>query len=118
MLTDVMTKLKEIDPNVYYGMVDKSRAAEAWDYIVFGRRKLTSSLNKTGYTDYYWVAIVREEYIPEGLETQVIDKMLEIDGMKLAGTDGQYDYVMKPNTNTVVEVLTLEFAKAKKRVAV
>ncbi len=120
MLTEIKQKLEELDPNVFYGIVDKNAVEESnkWNYIVFGRRKLTSSQSRNGYTDYYWVGIVREDFVPEGLETQVIDKMLEIDGMKLAGTDGQYEYVMKPNTNTVIEVLTLEFARPKKRVIV
>lgn len=118
MLTEIKRKLEEIDPNVFYGMVDKSVAAKAWDYTVFGRKNLSAAANKTGYTTYYWVAIVREDFVPEGTEISVIDKMLEIDGMRLSSTDGQYEYIMKPNTNTVIEVLTLEFYKADKRAAV
>jgi hypothetical protein len=40
--------------------------------------------------------------------------MQEINGMKLASSDGEYSYVMKPNTNIVVEILTLHFVRARK----
>ena len=115
MLTEIKQKLEEIDPNVFYGMADKSLADREWNYIVFGRRNLSAAPNKTGYTTYYWIAIVREDFVPEGTEISVINKMLEIDGMRLSSTNAQYEYIMKPNTNTVIEVLTLEFYKADKR---
>ena len=60
---------------------------------------------------YYTVAIVRENFIPEGLEMTVINKMLEIPGMRIAGTGGNYEYVPKPNTNNIVEMFTIDFVK-------
>jgi hypothetical protein len=114
ILDDIKNKLEEVDPKVYYGMVDDEVMETVWDYTVFNRTKLKSTGNKTGYTDGYDVHIVRENFIPEGVDLSVIEKMLEIDGMRLAGEDGSYSYVQKANTNIVVEMLTLHFVRARK----
>lgn len=114
ILNDIKTKLKELDNNVFYGMVDKSMQETLWNYIVFNRTTMKPSANKTGFSDYFTVHIIREEWIPEGFEREVISKMLEIDGMRLAGNDAVYTYVQKPNTNIVVEMLSIDFVKAKK----
>lgn len=115
MLNEIKTKLQEIDDNIFYGMVDDRMKETVWDYIVFNRTVKRQNSNKTGYSDYYSVHVVRENFIPEGLEEAVIDKMLEIEGMRLAGNDGSYTYVPKPNTNVVVEMFSMDFVKAKKK---
>lgn len=119
ILQEIKDKLREIDPIVFYGMADDkdddNRPITEWNYIVFMRKSLGVATNRTGYSDRYTVAIVREEFIPEGLDVAVINKMCEIDGMKLANPDCLYSYTMKQNTNTVVELLTMEFVKARKR---
>ena len=114
ILNEIQSKLKELDEHVFYGMVDNSMQETLWNYIVFNRTTMKASQNKTGYTDYYTVHIIREEWIPEGFEIDVINKMLEINGMRLAGNDAVYSYVPKPNTNIVVEMLSIDFMKAKK----
>lgn len=114
ILNDLKAKLEEIDKNVFYGMVDNSMKETLWNYIVFNRERKKISQNKTGFSDYYAIHIVREEYIPEGLEEEVIAKVLEIDGMRLAGDDGEYTYIPKPNTNVVIEMFSIGFVKAKK----
>lgn len=116
LLEDIQNKLEEIDSNVFYGMADKERITHDWNYIVFMRKSLSVSDTKQSYSDRFTVAIIRENFIPEGLEIQVIEKMLEIKGMRLASPDCNYSYVEKPNTNVVVELLTMEFVKARKRV--
>lgn len=116
LLEDIQTKLNEIDSNVFYGMADEEKVSNEWNYIVFMRRALSISDQKQGYSDRYAVAIIRENFIPEELVDQTIDKMLEIKGMRIASPDCQYSYVKKPNTNVVVELLTIEFVKARKRV--
>ena len=115
LMNEIQNKLYELDPKVFYGMVYKEEITNDWNYIVFRRKALSVSDTKKGYSDRFIIAIIREDYIPEGFETQVIDKMLEIDGMRLASPDCQYDYMQKPNTNIVVELLTMEFVKARKR---
>ena len=117
VLNEIKTKLEEIDKRVYYGIVDTEDVKHtAWNYIVFNRAALKNSANKTGYSDTYEVHIVRENFVPEGIDTEVIAKMLEIDGMRLAGQDGVFDYALKPSTNMIVEMLTLHFVRARKNV--
>ena len=121
ILNEIKEKLKEIDPIVFYGMADEvdedNNPIAEWNYIVFMRKSLSSNTNKTGYSDRFTVAIIRENFIPEGLDVNVIEKMDEI-GLKLASPDSPYSYTKNPNTNTVVEILTMEFVKARKRVVV
>lgn len=114
LLNDVKTKLEEIDPIVCYGTVDPKLREMVWDYIVFNRVTLSSSSNKTSYSDKFDVHIVREEFIPEGLDLEVINKMLEIPGVRLASSDGEYNYTRKNDTGHVVEMLTLHFVRARK----
>lgn len=106
----------EVDESVYYGMVHSEKKETLWNYIVFNRTSMKSNTNKTGYTDGFVVHIVREEWIPEGQAEEVIKKMLEIEGMRLAGTDMQYSYVPKPNTDIVIEMLSIEFVRPRKKV--
>jgi hypothetical protein len=114
ILNDIRKKLEEVDSNVFYGAVDKKMKEVEWNYIVFNRGPLRIAKGRTGYSDYFDVHIVREEYIPEGLDEQVIEKILEIDGMRLADMDGAYDYIYKDKTDNVIEMLTLRFVRARK----
>ena len=114
VLEKIKEKLEEIDSNTFYGIVDNKMKDMQWDYIVFDRKRLSTNSNKSGYTYTYNVHIVRENFIPEGLEIEVINKMEEIAGIRFSGNDGEYNYDLKPNTNKVVEILTLEFVKAVK----
>lgn len=114
ILEIIKAKLQEIDPNVFYGMVDNSMREAVWDYIVFNRKVTKPGKNRTGYSYYFSVNIVRENFIPEGLDVTVIDKMLEIDGMRLAENDMEYNYTAKPNTNNVVEMLSIDFVRPVK----
>ena len=114
LLNEIKEKLQELDENVFYGMVDNSMMETVWNYIVFNRKTLTVNKNRTGYSEYFGVHIVRENFIPEGLATSVIDKMREINGMRLVESDAVYTYIEKPNTNVVVEMISLEFVRPVK----
>ncbi len=115
ILDDIKNQLETIDPRVFYGMVDSEEVKETvWDYIVFNRTKFRTTGNKTGYADGYDVHIVRENFVPEGVDLEVIEKMEAIHGLRFASEDGDYNYIMKPNTNIVVEMLTLHFVRARK----
>lgn len=116
LLKEIEEKLHELDPNVYYGIVDESRKETVWDYIVFNRTTVKHSTNKTADSDYFDVHIIRENYIPEGFDREVIDKITSLNGVRLASADSPFQYVQKPNTNTVVEVLTISFVRARKNV--
>lgn len=107
--------LMEIDSNVHYGRVPESKAKENWNYFVFGKNTLRKAgANSIDLIDSYWIAIVRENYIPDNLVFEVIDKLNEIPGLKLTTEDGNYEYVFKEKTDLVVEILTLSFSKVKK----
>lgn len=114
MLQTVESKLREIDSLVFYGAVNLPENATLWNYTVFDRQMMRPNDNKTCYSYYFNVHIVREDFIPWGLEVEFINKMLEINGMRLAGSDITYDYTTKPNTNTVIEMATIGFVKALK----
>ena len=116
ILNQIKDKLSELDPNVFYGMVDSTMRETTWDYTVFDRKALKIGTSKTVYTEIYTVHIIREAYIPEGLVFEYIDKMLEIDGMRLSATDAVYTYVQKSNTNVVVEMCSVDFIRATKKV--
>ena len=114
ILEDIEAKLKEVDNRVYYGMVDENVKDTVWNYIVFNRTTLGFSNNKTATSDYFDVSIIRENFVPEGIDNEVIQKLCALPGVRLASTDGNFNYVLKPNTNIVVELLTLHFVRARK----
>ena len=115
ILDDITKKLEQIDPIVYYGAVHSEVKETKWNYIVFNRTVMKPSANKSGYTDGYSVHIVRENFIPDGLAEEVIEKMLEIAGMRESGSDMQYQYIVKPNSDDVVEMLSINFVKPRKK---
>lgn len=115
MRNDIQNKLLEIDDHVYYGMIPDNVEINDWNYLVFGQRKLRKSgTNGTDLNKYWYVTIVRENYIPDDFEEQVIKKMAEISGLRLADSDFEYNYTTKGNTDIVVEILELQFTKMKK----
>lgn len=114
LLTDIEAALQEIDPRVYYGMVDETVKDIVWNYTVFNRTAIKHSSNRTSASDYFDVHIIRENYIPEGIDTEIIDKLCELPGVRLSGSDSEFNYVQKPNTNIVVEMLTIHFLRARK----
>ena len=114
-LKDIENKLKELDPLVFYGRVRSKRVKDiAWNYIVFNRVKPSYSQNKTSHSDYYDVHIVRENFIPEDFDLEVIEKLKELPGVRLSSEDGVYNYTEKPNTDAIIEILTLHFVRARK----
>lgn len=99
---------------MYYGMVDETVKDIVWDYTVFNRTAIKHNVNKTSGCDYFDVHIIRENYIPEGIDIEVVDRLCELPGVRLSGSDSTFSYVQKPNTNIVVEMLTIHFLRARK----
>lgn len=114
MRNQIKDKLLLIDKNLYYGMIPDNIKIEEWNYLVFSQKKI-KKLSNTDLPWYYSVTIVREDYIPDEIVFDVINKMEEIPGLKLADGDFGYDYTTKGNTDLVVEILSLDFVKSKKR---
>lgn len=111
MYEKIKEALLAIDSKVYYG-IGRFQGRTEWDCIVFGRRRRKRQENGMSAQKKWFVAIVREEYIPEGLEDETIAEMKKI-GMKLSGDDILYDYVEKSG-ESIVEICTMEFQKIEK----
>jgi len=111
MLDEIYGKLKSVGLPVEYGVCTKEY--EAWDYIVYGRKSV--GRNARNYTNRFFVAIVRENYIPENFDVEVIEKLEEIPGLKLTKGEQPYEYTKKKNTDSVIEICVLEFAKEQKK---
>ena len=116
MLQTIEAALKEVIEPVFYGSADDVNNAALWNYIVFFRDRRTRNQNNTGVTDYFTVGIVHENWVPDELIETTIAKMEAIPGIRLANTDAVFDYTRKPGTNAVIEVASLTFARARKRV--
>lgn len=100
---------------VYYGTASKLPKGAPWNYTVFSRAPAKPSGNLTSISDGYEVAVVREGYVPEGLDKRVIDAMGGIPGMRLeADSTIEYAYQVKPGTRDTVEMMVVRFRKARK----
>ena len=84
------------------------------DYLVFFRDYTTYYQEKKSFSDYYTVAIVKENYIPVDYFLQVVEVMESITGMKVSNDNINYDYTKKPNTDVTIEIATINFVKARK----
>ena len=123
ILEDIERVLKEFDPIVFYGMAQDAdpitkEPITIWNYIVFNRVNIRHTENKNSAGDYFDVHIIRENYVPEGIDDEIIKKLCALAGVKLADTDCTFDYVQKPNTDIVVEMLTIHFVRARKRCSI
>lgn len=116
MLETIESKLKELEYPVFYGIAESIQDGYLWNYIVFSRESTSRSQTNKGYSDYFHVAIVHENYIPVGLVEKVVDKLESIPGMRLAQSDVQYEYTRKDSTNAVVELAVMTFVCPRKRV--
>lgn len=111
ILTDLRDKLIELKPDkVFYGMINQD--LEEWDYIVFYRTNTTD--NRTSFVREFQVAVVEENYIAEDYEEIVINKVTEMPGVRVVG-DVEFEYTRKPNTDTVIEVMLINFAYSSKK---
>lgn len=116
MLQQIEAKLKEVCEPVFYGSADDVGSSALWNYIVFFRDSVKRNSNNTGFTDYYTVGIVHENWVPDEMIEATIAQMESLHGMRLANDDIEFDYSRKPSTNAVIEIATLTFARARKRV--
>lgn len=116
LLKTIEAKLQEVLEPVCYGAADDNTNTPMWRYIVFFRDRTSRSATNKGYTDYYTVAIVYEDWLPVEIVDEVVEKMESISGVKLASDNIEYNYTRKPNTNMVVEIATLTFSHARKKV--
>ncbi|MCI8507557.1 MAG: hypothetical protein HFJ06_03180 [Lachnospiraceae bacterium] len=111
MLSKIRDALESLDIGpVQYGRLKNT--PDLWNYIVFARDRMQKSgTSRNDYNRYYTIVIVQEDYMPEGLEIRVIKKLEEIPGLKLANDNIQYDYTVKKNSGTVVEMAVISFTE-------
>lgn len=114
----MIREIKEALENLQIGPVKYGRMKSPpadWNYIVFARDRMKRT-GTTGndFNRYYTVAIVHEDYIPEDLEKSVIIAMKQVKGLRLANDDIQYDYMVKSNSDTVVEMAVITFTEPLK----
>lgn len=113
MLNEIKEALEQFGLPVYYGQ--STHKNSNWNYFVF-KRSHTKKAGKSecDFVQYYQVAIIHEDFIPEGFEFDVIKAVKEATGLRLADSDFSYNYTLKNETDLVVEILIIEFAKARK----
>lgn len=113
----IYEKLTEVDPNVFYGLATQTflKNVSELNYIVYGNSGFNkSSTSKNDLVDYFSVAIVRENYVLDQTRQEVIKKILEIPGIRLADEKADNAYIRKGNTDILLEILTIPFAKFRK----
>lgn len=102
--------------SILYGTAHQHDNKKPWNYIVFQKERIKKGGTSNTDLTYFWtVTIVHEEYIPEGMELSIIDKLLEISGLRLADGDMSFEYMTKGDSNMVIELLQISFVKTKKR---
>ncbi len=113
VLSSIKEQLEKIGPKVYYGQADALKKDDLWNYVVFFRERFEMNQNKTSGSLYFKVAVVRENYVDENMEWELIKLLSEIPGVRPVA-DAEYLYTTKPDTQNVVEVLSMSFYLASK----
>lgn len=110
-MLDKIREALEAFGKTYYGNATPANN-DPWNYYVFRRAALKKSgAGGNNFRRHYTIAIVKENYIPEGHEFEVITAIQEKTKMRLADTDITYSYVMKGATDMVVEVALITFSE-------
>lgn len=119
MLDQIKAALEAaFDLPVYYGTSAEASGHAVYDYIVFWRDRVAWKVGSRGdYTNYYTVALVRQNYIPEEETLTILDALRDIPGLKETSDGITYSYLTKPGTALALEVAEYHFLEAKKRVS-
>lgn len=113
ILDEIEEALKQVDARVFYGTAVKIKRDERWDYTIFGRESATLNTNNTSLSTIYPVAVVREDYVPECMESEIINALSGIPGLRPEGSI-VYDYTVKPGTTDIVEMMVIRFRHSRK----
>lgn len=111
-ILDKLSEALEGFGKTYYGIATPAER-DPWNYYVFRRVALKKSgSGGTDFRRHYHVAIVKENYIPEGHEFEVITAIRNaIPRLRLADVDITYSYTTKGATDAVVEVALITFSE-------
>lgn len=109
--------IKKYGKRVFYGQKPSNIKLDDWNYIVFGQESIVKSgSNSMDLSPYYFVDIIREDFIDDDTIFGIIEVMEEIPGMKLCQGENPIDYINKGNTDIVCELMRLRFTKPMKRI--
>lgn len=116
LLQQIEAKLREVSDLVFYGSADDEDNISLWNYVVFFRDTIRRNPNNTGFSDYYIVAIVHENWVPQEMIDNAIERLETLPGLRLAQSDIEFDYSRKPGTKAVVEAALIPFVRSRKKV--
>lgn len=104
------------EKRIFYGQKPSSVELNDWNFIVFGMEEINKSgTNNQDFNGYYFVDIVRENFIDDETIFSLIETMEEISGIKLCRGTNPIDYITKGNTDIVCELMRLRFTRPMKR---
>lgn len=118
MLDEIKAKLIELQTEnnacygekTIYGRASMTEVPQKWNYFTFNRTIIRKSgTSQQDFNEYFQVNLVHEDYVPEEAVYEVVNKLLEINGLRLASDDIEFNYLLKNNADTVVEVATITF---------
>lgn len=116
MTNELMDALREFGYPVIYGQVSDAIDEvknNAWNFFVV--RKDNTSKGQYGYNLKWTVVFISEDYIKEGFEIEIIEKVREQTKLKLSSDDIQFDYTRKGNSTTIIEGCVINFVKEIKK---
>lgn len=101
---------------IFYGIKPSNIYLDDWNYLVFGQEHITKSgTNRQDLSTNIYVDIIRENYISDETIFSLIQKIEELNGVKLSSGSHPIDYILKGNTDVVCELMRLTFTKPFKR---
>ena len=102
---------------IFYGQKPSNVLQDDWNFIVYGMESIDKTgTNSQDLSGYYFVDIIREDYISDDVIFSIIKAMEEITGFKLCQGSNPIDYVLKGNTDIVCEMMRLRFTRPMKRI--
>lgn len=114
MLNKIRELLEEFGYQVFYGR-SLAKEKDDWNYFVFNKDRIKKSgTSKKDFNKYFQIHFIHEEYIPEDFEFEIIKKIEENTKLKLSDRDVEFNYMLKNNTDLIVEMCTIEFTLPKK----
>ena len=111
LLDDISKALQPIGLPVFYGQAGTMEGADLWDYIVFWRDMLNPNDTKRTLSEQFVVCLVQENYCDDAKIGAVIKAVTAIPGVRVQSEGGTFEYMMKPNTDTVLESLRITFTR-------
>lgn len=100
---------------VYYGGVPSKIPLNQYNYLVYNRAGSTLSNHNTAISDRYNIGIVAENFVPEELPDKLMVALEALPGVTVDPSGVDYDYKIKPNTSTVVELARFVIVRSRKR---